>query len=185
AAPGEHDGERTGAAGEAERDHPTGQEPAQRHERKRSGGRQSHGAGRTCADEQTCPLGAAGGALGELRAQLLDLTADAVADAVHHLEDEVSGRAVAGSRSLVTLRLVAHRALPGCWLMCRRLPVSADGYPPPQVMFDPDIVVEIFVFDSTGRDDDRTATAEGQRRDDRTGEATDEEALDAPSGAGG
>jgi hypothetical protein len=52
-------------------------------------------------------------------------------------------------------------------------------------MFDPDIVVEIFVFDSTGRDDDRTATAEGQRRDDRTGEATDEEALDAPSGAGG
>jgi uncharacterized protein YbcI len=53
-----------------------------------------------------------------------------------------------------------------------------------QVMFDPDVVVEIFVFDSTGRDDDRTATAEGQLRDDRSGEATDEEALDAPSGAG-
>jgi uncharacterized protein YbcI len=53
-----------------------------------------------------------------------------------------------------------------------------------QVMFDPDVVVEIFVFDSTGRDDDRTATAEGQLRDDRSGEATDEEALDSPSGAG-
>jgi hypothetical protein len=50
---------------------------------------------------------------------------------------------------------------------------------------DPDVVVEIFVFDPTGRDDDRTATAEGQRRDDRTGEATDEEALDAASSAGG
>jgi uncharacterized protein YbcI len=53
-----------------------------------------------------------------------------------------------------------------------------------QVMFDPDVVVEIFVFDSIARDDDRAATAEGQLGDDRTGEATDEEALDAPSGAG-
>jgi uncharacterized protein YbcI len=53
-----------------------------------------------------------------------------------------------------------------------------------QVMFDPDLVVEMFVFDSAARDDDRTATAEGQLQDDSTGEATDEQALDTPSGAG-
>lgn len=48
-----------------------------------------------------------------------------------------------------------------------------------QVMFDPDIVVEMFVFDSAVRYDERTATAEGQLR-----EATDEDALDAPSASG-
>ena len=53
-----------------------------------------------------------------------------------------------------------------------------------QVMFDPDIVVEMFVFDSAARRDDRTATAEGQLRDDATGEATDEDALDPPSASG-
>ena len=53
-----------------------------------------------------------------------------------------------------------------------------------QVMFDPDIVVEMFVFDAAVRRDDRSATAEGQLREDGTGEATDEDALDAPSAAG-
>jgi uncharacterized protein YbcI len=46
-----------------------------------------------------------------------------------------------------------------------------------QVMFEPDIVVEMFVFDSAGERDDRIATAEGQLRDDATGEATDEDAT--------
>ncbi len=50
-----------------------------------------------------------------------------------------------------------------------------------QVMFDPDIVVEMFFFDSAGEIDDRSATAEGQLRDDQTGAATDDAALDAPS----
>ena len=53
-----------------------------------------------------------------------------------------------------------------------------------QVMFDPDIVVEMFIFDSAGRFEDRSATAEGQLREDDTGEATDDDALDAPSGSG-
>jgi uncharacterized protein YbcI len=52
-----------------------------------------------------------------------------------------------------------------------------------QVMFDPDLVVEMFVFDSTAHRADRAATAEGQQ-DDASGAATDEEALDAPSGSG-
>lgn len=53
-----------------------------------------------------------------------------------------------------------------------------------QVMFDPDIVVEMFVFDSAGRADDRAATADGQLREDDSGEATDEDALDSPSAPG-
>ena len=53
-----------------------------------------------------------------------------------------------------------------------------------QVMFDPDIVVEMFVFDSAVERDDRASTAEGQLREDATGEATDEDALDAPSASG-
>ena len=53
-----------------------------------------------------------------------------------------------------------------------------------QVMFDPDLVVEMFVFDSAARDDDRAATAEGQLQDASVGEATDERALDDPSVAG-
>jgi uncharacterized protein YbcI len=52
-----------------------------------------------------------------------------------------------------------------------------------QVMFDPDVVVEMFVFDSTATAADRAATAEGQLQDDDTGEATND-ALDAPSAAG-
>jgi uncharacterized protein YbcI len=53
-----------------------------------------------------------------------------------------------------------------------------------QVMFDPDLVIEMFVFDSTGDRDDRAATAEGQTQDDTIGAATDEEALDTPAGPG-
>ena len=53
-----------------------------------------------------------------------------------------------------------------------------------QVMFDPDVVVEMFVFESAGHRDDRAATAEGQTQDDTIGAATDEAALDTPSGSG-
>ncbi len=53
-----------------------------------------------------------------------------------------------------------------------------------QIMFDPDVVVEMFVFDQPAARDARTATAAGQLNEDRTGEATDEEALDEPSGGG-
>ena len=53
-----------------------------------------------------------------------------------------------------------------------------------QVMFDPDIVVELFVFDSAGDPEYRAATAEGQVADDGIGEATDEDALDEPSVSG-
>jgi uncharacterized protein YbcI len=53
-----------------------------------------------------------------------------------------------------------------------------------QVLFDPDVVVEMFVFDSAGDPDDRAATAEGQLQDDNTGVATDQDALDQPSHSG-
>jgi uncharacterized protein YbcI len=53
-----------------------------------------------------------------------------------------------------------------------------------QVMFEPDIVVEMFVFDSTADAQDRIATAEGQTQDDSIGEATDKDALDHPSASG-
>jgi uncharacterized protein YbcI len=53
-----------------------------------------------------------------------------------------------------------------------------------QVMFDPDMVVEMFVFESAAHQADRDATAEGQTQDDTIGAATDEEALDSPSAAG-
>jgi len=53
-----------------------------------------------------------------------------------------------------------------------------------QVMFDPDIVVEMFVFDVPGSADARGATGHAQLADDATGEATDEESLDAPSSKG-
>jgi uncharacterized protein YbcI len=46
-----------------------------------------------------------------------------------------------------------------------------------QVMFDPDVVVEMFLFDSAASAGARAATAQGQLHDDATGEATDEEAL--------
>ena len=46
-----------------------------------------------------------------------------------------------------------------------------------QVMFDPDVVVEMFLFDATASADARAATAKGQLHDDAIGDATDEEAL--------
>lgn len=53
-----------------------------------------------------------------------------------------------------------------------------------QVMFDPDVVVEMFVFDQPADDDARHATAAGQIHDDDTGQATDQAALDTPSSGG-
>jgi uncharacterized protein YbcI len=53
-----------------------------------------------------------------------------------------------------------------------------------QIMFDPDLVVEMFVFDSAAAAEDRAATAEAQLQDDDAGEATDEDALDVASDAG-
>ena len=53
-----------------------------------------------------------------------------------------------------------------------------------QVMFDPDVVVEMFVFDEPGDRATREATAEGQLADDGAGEADDASSLDLPSDAG-
>jgi uncharacterized protein YbcI len=51
-----------------------------------------------------------------------------------------------------------------------------------QVMFDPDVVVEMFVFDQSGSTDARGATGRAQLDDDPAGgEATDQDALDQPS----
>ncbi len=53
-----------------------------------------------------------------------------------------------------------------------------------QIMFDPNVVVEMFVFDSEGSSDAIEATAEGQRDDAEQGLATDADALDAPASSG-
>ena len=53
-----------------------------------------------------------------------------------------------------------------------------------QIMFDPDLVVEMFVFDSASNAEDRAATAEGQTQNRAIGEATDEDALDRPAASG-
>ena len=53
-----------------------------------------------------------------------------------------------------------------------------------QIMFDPDLVVEMFVFDSAADRDDRAASAEGQTHDDDIGAATDGDALDSPAAPG-
>ena len=53
-----------------------------------------------------------------------------------------------------------------------------------QVMFEPDVVVEMFVFDQPARSETRTATGQGQLENDATGEVTAEEALDEPSAPG-
>ena len=51
-----------------------------------------------------------------------------------------------------------------------------------QVMFDPDVVVEMFVFDQPGSADARGATGRAQLDDDPAGgDATDQDALDQPS----
>ncbi len=51
-----------------------------------------------------------------------------------------------------------------------------------QVLFDPDIVVEIFVFDRESGDREVEETARGQLDDAVVGEATDERQLDEGSG---
>ncbi len=53
-----------------------------------------------------------------------------------------------------------------------------------QVMFDPDVMVEMFVFDQPGDEEARVATAESQLARDGAGEVTDEQALEAPSDPG-
>ena len=53
-----------------------------------------------------------------------------------------------------------------------------------QVMFAPDVVVEMFVFDEPGEADAREATARGQTADGGVGEATDRRALDVPADPG-
>ncbi|HWT95928.1 MAG TPA: DUF2294 domain-containing protein [Solirubrobacteraceae bacterium] len=52
------------------------------------------------------------------------------------------------------------------------------------VMFDPDVVVEAFVFDETLKTEGRAATAEGQLEDDDTGAATDDAPLEDPESPG-
>jgi hypothetical protein len=49
-----------------------------------------------------------------------------------------------------------------------------------QIMFDPDVIVEMFVFDQP-RQDGIEATAGGQPEEEPTGAATDSQALDSPS----
>lgn len=53
-----------------------------------------------------------------------------------------------------------------------------------QVLFEPDVVVELFVFDEQAGSPAREATTAGQHGDGSTGEATDEQALDSPSDSG-
>jgi uncharacterized protein YbcI len=50
-----------------------------------------------------------------------------------------------------------------------------------QIMFKPDVMVEMFVFDEPADAQPREETARSQLEDKRIGEATDEEALDPPS----
>ena len=54
-----------------------------------------------------------------------------------------------------------------------------------QVMFNPNVVVEMFMFDDVADAEARRATAEGQTEDPGIGQATDEDVLDEPSQAGG
>ncbi len=53
-----------------------------------------------------------------------------------------------------------------------------------QIMFDPDRVVEMFVFDDDAAPELIQATAEGQLSDEPVGEVTEEQALDEPSESG-
>jgi uncharacterized protein YbcI len=53
-----------------------------------------------------------------------------------------------------------------------------------QILFDPDVVVEMFVLDERGPEGAIDATAQGQLRDDDTGAATDDQALDQASESG-
>lgn len=53
-----------------------------------------------------------------------------------------------------------------------------------QILFDPDRVVELFIFDDDANESARAATAEGQLSEGEAGEATVEEDLDQASGSG-
>ena len=53
-----------------------------------------------------------------------------------------------------------------------------------QILFEPDMVVELFVFDKPVAEHLRGATGHGQIEDDSVGEATDDDALDAEVGKG-
>ncbi len=53
-----------------------------------------------------------------------------------------------------------------------------------QILFDPHVVIEMFVFDSDGSSDAREATAAGQLEEPELGAATDEGALDVTSSSG-
>jgi uncharacterized protein YbcI len=47
-----------------------------------------------------------------------------------------------------------------------------------QIVFEPDVVVELFVFDADASADARAATGRGQLEDHRAGQATDQRGLD-------
>lgn len=53
-----------------------------------------------------------------------------------------------------------------------------------QMMFNPNVVVEMFIFDAPGDDAAIAATAQGQLDGDDTGQATDEGSLDAAGESG-
>jgi len=53
-----------------------------------------------------------------------------------------------------------------------------------QVLFDPDVVVEMFIFDAEGAEQGVEATAVGQLGSEEFGEATDRAALDPASSSG-
>jgi uncharacterized protein YbcI len=53
-----------------------------------------------------------------------------------------------------------------------------------QIIFEPDVVVELFILDDRGSPDARTATGVGQLEDEPVGEATDQDALDVPTDSG-
>ncbi len=53
-----------------------------------------------------------------------------------------------------------------------------------QVLFEPDVVVELFVFDEKASPEARAATGAGQLEDDGTGEAKDTEATEPPTSSG-
>ncbi|MEJ7797126.1 MAG: DUF2294 domain-containing protein [Solirubrobacteraceae bacterium] len=50
-----------------------------------------------------------------------------------------------------------------------------------QILFEPDVVIEMFVFDQTATVEARAATSVGQLEDEATGEADDRSALDPPA----
>jgi uncharacterized protein YbcI len=53
-----------------------------------------------------------------------------------------------------------------------------------QIMFDPDVIVEMFVFDEAAPDGQREATGHGQIAGDDTGAADDGESLGEPASSG-